>query len=48
MRANFMAVSMDSLPEPVKNTRASGMGPMARSFSASCSAGSVVNGSKHE
>jgi hypothetical protein len=46
MRASFITLSIDSLPEHVKNTRESGIGPIARNSSASCSAGSLVNGSK--
>jgi len=43
-----MAVSTDSLPLSVKNTRLSGIGPSATNRSASSSAGPLVNGSKHE
>ena len=45
MRANFITVSMDSLPEHVKNTRASAIGASWRICSARASAGSLVNGS---
>ena len=47
-RASFIAVSIASDPDWQKNTRASAIGTMSTSFSASSSAGALVNGSKHE
>ena len=47
-RASFIAESTASEPEPAKKTRASGVDVSDTMRSASCSAGALVNGSKHE
>ena len=47
-RASFIAESIASEPEPVKNTRASGDGRERGDAFGERSAGALVNGSKHE